>query len=306
MSYIKFKGNPKVFNISVSIIAKNLMLLNPPIPEDVDLTEGFELLTNVKDGKVFGDYSQYKTIYQRMDDGSVILSNDGSVWEPPVYTVNFSGSNCHIIGEVNQTPGRFEELIIPEVIPDENYEFLGWIPEIPKTGDVDRNISFYAEMRYVPTLEEVKAAKKAEVGAACNAIITEGIDVALPDGRVEHFSLEENDKKHDQINLFGKKAQIAEGKTRIEYHQDGDYCRWYTAEEMLLIINAAMEFVSYHTTYCNSLNMWIAGAETVEEVNAIFYGADIPEEYQSDVLKDYLAKIMAEAEGALNESETVS
>ena len=233
-----------------------------------------------------------------MYDGGVILSNDGSVWEQPVYTVSFSESNCQIVGDTKQTPGRFEELVVPEVVPDENFEFLGWSPEIPENGIVDRNITFYAQMKYIPTLEEVKAAKKTEISAACEQIIHDGIDVVMPDGTVEHFSLESN----DQINLFGKQAQLAAGATHLEYHQDGHPCRYYTAEEMQMIIKAAMEHVSYHTTYCNSLNMWIAGAKTAEEVNSIYYGADIPEEYQSEVLKDYLAKNMEEAEGALNET----
>ena len=35
--------------------------------------------------------------------------------------------------------------------------------------------------------------------------------------------------------------------------------------------------------------MWIAGCESTEEVQAIYYGADVPEQYQSDVLKAYIA-----------------
>lgn len=297
MSYVRFKGNQEIFDICVNIIVKNLVQIFPPLPEDADFTSGFELLTDSKGGKVFGDYTKYTTIYRKLDDGSVILSNDGSVWEPPVYTVNFLGSNCQIVGEAKQTPGRFEELIIPEVVPEENYEFLGWSPEIPKNGIVDKNITFYAEMRYVPTLEEVKADKKAEISAACEKIIHDGIDVVMPDGTVEHFSL----LSYDQINLFGKQAQLAAGATHLEYHQDGHPCRYYTAEEMMAIIDTAMLHVSYHTTYCNSLNMWIAGAESANEVNSIYYGADIPEKYQSDVLKDYLTRIIEEAV-----SETVS
>lgn len=293
MLNVRFKGSQDVYEMYISMIASNVVQLHPPIPEDVDLTAGFELLTDSKGGKVYGDYSNYTTIYRKMDDGSVILSNDGSVWEPPVYTLNFSGSNCQIVGEAKQTPERFEEMIIPEVIPDENYEFLGWSPEIPESGIVDRNITFYAQVKYIPTLEEVKTAKKIEISAACEKIIHDGIDVVVPDGTVEHFSLMAN----DQINLFGKQAQLAAGATHLEYHQDGHPCRYYTAEEMQMIIKAAMEHVSYHTTYCNALNMWIAGSETVEEVNNIFYGADIPEEYQSEVLKDYLTKIMEESEG---------
>lgn len=140
---------------------------------------------------------------------------------------------------------------------------------------------------YMPTLAELRAAKKAEVSAACEQIIYSGITVDLPDGP-EHFSLTEK----DQINLFGKQAQLAAGVDRLEYHQDGHPCRYYSAAEMQQIITAAMEHVSYHTTYCNSLNMWISGVESAEELEGIYYGADVPEEYQSEVLKDYLIRIM--------------
>ena len=140
---------------------------------------------------------------------------------------------------------------------------------------------------YVPTLAELQATKKSEVSAACEQIIYAGISVELPGGP-EHFSLTEK----DQINLFGKQAQLAAAADRLEYHQDGHPCRYYSAAEMQQIITAAMEHVSYHTTYCNSLNMWISGAEKQEDLEAIFYGADVPEEYQSEVLKDYLVRIM--------------
>ena len=35
--------------------------------------------------------------------------------------------------------------------------------------------------------------------------------------------------------------------------------------------------------------MWIAGCETADEIQQIYYGADVPEQYQSDVLKAYIA-----------------
>lgn len=140
---------------------------------------------------------------------------------------------------------------------------------------------------YVPTLAEVQAAKKAEMSAACEQIIYHGINVTLSDGAVEHYSLTE----HDQLNLFGKQIQVAAGQEQIEYHADGQPCRYYTAADMQTIIQAAMWHVSYHTTYCNALNMWIAGCQTAEEVQEIFYGADVPEEYQSEVLKTYLTQI---------------
>ena len=139
------------------------------------------------------------------------------------------------------------------------------------------------------SLEELQAWKRAEVSAACEAAIYSGVDVELSSG-MEHFSLTEK----DQLNLFGKQAQLAAGADKLEYHQDGHPCRYYSAEDMQKILSAATQHVSYHTTYCNSLNMWIDGAAAVDEVNTIYYGAGIPEKYQSDVLKDYLARMEGE------------
>ena len=153
---------------------------------------------------------------------------------------------------------------------------------------------------YVPTLSELQAAKKAEVSRACQDTIYRGVSVTLSDGNAEHFSLTE----HDQINLFGKQTQMAAGAEQLEYHADGQPCRYYSAADMQTIIQVAMWHVSYHTTYCNALNMWIAGSQDTEEVMGIFYGADVPEEYRSEVLDAYLLQIAAMAEDG--KDETVS
>ena len=142
---------------------------------------------------------------------------------------------------------------------------------------------------YVPTLEELQAGKRREVAAECERLIYAGINVALTDGSVEHYAL----TIEDQLNLFGKLSQITAGATQLEYHADGQPCRYYSAADMQAIIQAAMWHVSYHTTYCNALNMWIAGCQTVEEVQEIFYGADVPEKYRSEVLDAYLVQIAA-------------
>ena len=140
---------------------------------------------------------------------------------------------------------------------------------------------------YEPTLAELQTAKKQEISQACEQIIYAGISVTLADGTVEHFALTE----HDQLNLFGKQAQLAAGAEQLEYHSDGKPCRYYSATDMQTIIAAAMQHVSYHTTYCNALNMWVAGCETADELQQIYYGVDVPEQYQSEVLKAYLLEI---------------
>ena len=125
---------------------------------------------------------------------------------------------------------------------------------------------------YEPTLAELQAAKKQEISQACEQAIYSGVSVTLTDGSTEHFALTE----HDQLNLFGKQIELSAGVTRLKYHTDGQPCRYYDAADMQLIVTAAMDYVSYHTTYCNSLYSWIGGAQTAEEIQQIYYGAEIP------------------------------
>jgi hypothetical protein len=152
---------------------------------------------------------------------------------------------------------------------------------------IERVDAVAPEEKKPETLKEFKTAKKQEISQACEQIIYAGISVTLADGTVEHFALTE----HDQLNLFGKQAQLATGAEQLEYHSDGKPCRYYSATDMQTIIAAAMQHVSYHTTYCNALNMWVAGCETADELQQIYYGVDVPEQYQSEVLKAYLLEI---------------
>lgn len=153
---------------------------------------------------------------------------------------------------------------------------------------------------YVPTLEELRVVKRQEVSAACEQIIYAGINVSLSDGSTGRYSL----TIEDQLNLFGKLSQISAGAQQLEYHADGQPCRYYTAADMQAIIQAAMWHVSYHTTYCNAINMWIAGCQSTEELDTIFYGADVPAEYRSEVLDAYLVEIASMVEAG-DETQTV-
>ena len=151
-----------------------------------------------------------------------------------------------------------------------------------QTPDPDTGGEILPPEPYVPTLEELQASKKLEISQACEQAIYSGVSVTLTDGSTEHFALTE----HDQLNLFGKQIELSAGVTRIKYHTDGQPCRYYDAADMQLIVTAAMDYVSYHTTYCNSLYSWIGGAQTAEEIQQIYYGAEIPEQYWSDVFRD--------------------
>lgn len=135
------------------------------------------------------------------------------------------------------------------------------------------------------TIEYVKAVKNAEMSATCNKIITNGFDAILSDGENHHFSL----TIQDQLNLITLSSMVAAGETVIPYHADGELCKGYSVEDITTIINTATSFKTYHVTYFNSLKVYIDSMHDINEVNNVVYGIDIPEEYQSDVLKQLLS-----------------
>lgn len=140
---------------------------------------------------------------------------------------------------------------------------------------------------YVPTLEEVKASKVAEMNATQQSVIQQGIDVTLTDGTVEHFTLTD----HDQTSLMGLQTQVAQGAEQIPWHTSDttEHCKYYSNADMLLIVTAAMQYVTFHVTYFRDLRIYINALEDKESVGAVAYGVYIPVEYQSEVLKDLYA-----------------
>lgn len=140
---------------------------------------------------------------------------------------------------------------------------------------------------YVPTLEEVREAKVQEMNAVQQAMIQSGVNVALTDGIVEHFTLTE----HDQTSLVGLQSQVAAGEEAIPWHtsDEMEHCKFYSNTDMQLIVTAAMAWVTWHVTYFRDLRIYIRSLESKEEVAGIVYGMELPEEYQSEPLKVMIA-----------------
>lgn len=134
------------------------------------------------------------------------------------------------------------------------------------------------------TLEYVKEQKIATLNATCNQVITNGFDAILSDGQPYHFSL----TTQDQLNLITLSSLVASGQTEIPYHADGELCRYYSVQDINTILDTATAFKTYHVTYFNSLKAYVGSLTTIEEISAIEYGCAIPEEYQSDILKNLL------------------
>jgi hypothetical protein len=134
-----------------------------------------------------------------------------------------------------------------------------------------------------PSLAEVQSAKLTEVNAACTAAIEAGCDVTLSDGTAGYISL----SIPDQINLSTAQEAVAAGKTGYAYHLDGALCEVYSAADIAILAAAATAHVLYHQTYCNHVRAWVKRCTAVAEVEAITYGAELP-----DDLKTHMATVI--------------
>ena len=132
-------------------------------------------------------------------------------------------------------------------------------------------------------IDQVRAVKKQEIGAACTAAIYAGIEIGG-----KRYSLE----NHDQTELMAQLAFVEKGAAAVPYHANGELCRAYSAEEFTSLAAAAMAHIFYHRTYCNHMNEWIRTAAEAE-LEDIVYGAALPPD-----LAENMAAILAAAGGA--------
>ena len=149
---------------------------------------------------------------------------------------------------------------------------------VPDTTYTDVNTVAEEEVES-PSIEFVRSSKLNEMSYACRTTIEAGFDLELR-GETHHFSLD----TQDQLNLISLSA-MAQTQSLIPYHADGEACIFYTNEEIEQIVETATAFKIYHTTYYNALKGYINALDSIEDISAIEYGIEIPEEYQSDVLK---------------------
>lgn len=140
---------------------------------------------------------------------------------------------------------------------------------------------------YEPTLFELQESKIREMNNEQQKIIQTGINVTLTDGTTEHFTL----TSQDQTSLMGLQAQVAQGLDNIPWHTSNqtEHCKYYSNADMSLIVTSAMQYVTWHVTYFRDLRIYIRSLDEKEAVTNIYYGVAIPEEYQSQPLKDMIA-----------------
>lgn len=191
--------------------------------------------------------------------------------------------------------------IITYMNSDDN---IAYLKDVLDEGDYAQVISGWGSERFVPAtavsnLPELRAEVISKMSEECHNAITRGFDVKK-DTSTEHYELQ----TEDQLMIQALMLKVKSGQTdNLPYHSQGNSCRFYTPEE-IIALNSNMEHViTYHTTYFNSLRDYINSIKEPNVLSVIEYGCDIPEEYQSDVLKSLLP-IISESQQETSESES--
>ena len=82
---------------------------------------------------------------------------------------------------------------------------------------------------------------------------------------------------------------VTSGEAVIPYHADGELCEYFSAADIGLVIKTSTELKAYHTTYYNSLKLYIQSLDDRDAIADVYYGISVPEEYESDVLKAFIS-----------------
>lgn len=83
----------------------------------------------------------------------------------------------------------------------------------------------------------------------------------------------------DQINMSALSAMAQMGN-KVPYHADGEICRVFEPEEMVQLAQTATNWIVYHTTYFNLLKHQILEYNNLEDVEKVYYGIKLKDEYQ--------------------------
>ena len=218
--------------------------------------------------------------------------------EETIYEIEFKKISKNVVEIIGDFPIQTKGFTLSRLDYEDNWDYSKFTTiyrEIENGVQFSNDESIYVEPEIVepeviePTLEEVKESKVVEMNNIQQEVIQQGVDVTLTDGTVEHFTLTE----HDQTSLMGLQTQVVQGLEQIPWHtsDQGKHCKYYSNADMALITQKALQYVTYHVTYFRDLRIYIRNLETKDEVNAIYYGIVIPEEYRSEVLVDMYASL---------------
>lgn len=243
----------------------------------------------IKDNEFIGIGTSYELRKYQLKHNILLVADDDTAQYIDINGILYRDSWFKVL---TTDTIQYENADIVVISEEEYQQLFEAIDKGEEITIIESNNDYTEEIETVDpiiaiTVDYLKSEKIKETSYMCNQIITNGFDIVLSDNIAYHFSL----TIQDQLNLITLSTMISNGETEIPYHADGQLCKIFSAEDMTNIIQMATTFKTYHTTYYNSLKSYIQSLDTREEIGKVSYGMNIPDEYQSEVLKDLIKKM---------------
>ena len=143
-------------------------------------------------------------------------------------------------------------------------------------------------------VEVARAAKIAEISAACNAAIDAGTSVDLPSGTREEFTY----TVADQANVSEMFTACLAGATGYIYHANNSPCKTYPAADVVAIYGTLSMYKTGQLTYHNQLRQLVNSSTTAEDIQTVTYGQPLIGEYLTQY-NDLMAEAQTQMDAVL-------
>lgn len=117
--------------------------------------------------------------------------------------------------------------------------------------------------------------KLSSLSNSCNEQITNGAEITLSDKSVKTFSY----SIEDQANVSEMFNAIIMGATSYPYHANGEGCKMYSAEDIVVIYSTLTTLKTSQVTYYNQLREYTKTLEFVPDIQAVIYGQELTGTY---------------------------
>lgn len=284
MSKIVFINDPNtIYDGQFSQIGNHQvkLIFTDIVPSDDILLSGFSLV-NEHNGIVQTKRNDYTYIYRKYSDNpkQIELCNDNQPWIKPRITVIFSTNYGGTLdGETTQIVDTYENLVIPTPVPNENYQFVKWNPEIPTSGTIENNVTFVAEFKYIPTEEELKqifeknkSLKIAESKELLSLYLEEHPLVSKCHNNTEatyNVTFEKQTLMSSNYLTYTIAKQSGIENPVLTWNASGCECEEWTEEEFVQLILEVSTYVKPLVSQQQSYEVAIKECSTQEELDSI-------------------------------------
>lgn len=276
--YLKFLNDDNYYEISYEpiLIDEKIIIIDETnfLPQKEG---GFQIYN--ENYTLINDYSNYKYFYNKENEYLTFTSDDNIYF---VYLLTDSNNviNLTLVTTEEQNENNSAHFLKSgrtidckeytlDIIDKNNiykYKYLdGEIIELTN----EEKVPYFYEQEYLKFIE-AKQRKIEQLSSICEKNIVKGIQF-----NNKNFSYELT----DQNNLYNA-FQLSQGTgLSVPYHADNEDCELYSQEDIVAIYILQQTNLTHNSTYFNQLKMYVESLNTIEEINAVYYGQELTGTY---------------------------